>query len=56
MDEIYLCPDCYAEHQEPLEATLGHLVRCPECALLAETDPPGQALRPPIPLIERAAA
>ena len=56
MDEICLCPDCYAEHQEPLEATLGHLVRCPGCALLAESDQRGRELPPPIPLTERTAA
>jgi hypothetical protein len=47
MDELFLCPDCYELHDEPAEATLGHLVRCLACDLAAET-----ALaeaRPPIP-------
>jgi len=26
-DERFFCPDCCAEHREPLEATLGHIAR-----------------------------
>jgi hypothetical protein len=33
MDDIFLCPDCHAEHQEPLEASLGHVARCLTCEL-----------------------
>ncbi len=36
MDDRYLCPDCSAEHSEPLEATLGHLALCLTCAVAAE--------------------
>jgi hypothetical protein len=32
-DERFFCPDCSAEHREPLEATLGHIARCLTCAL-----------------------
>ena len=56
MDEIYLCPDCYAEHQEPLEATLGHLVRCLSCALRAAADEPRRPLPVTLAPQERAAA
>jgi hypothetical protein len=34
MDDTYLCPDCHAEHTEPLDAVLGHLARCLTCATL----------------------
>jgi hypothetical protein len=34
MDDIYLCPDCHAEHTEPQDAALGHLARCLTCAVL----------------------
>ena len=37
MDDIYYCPDCRAEHQEPIEATLGHVARCLTCAVLNES-------------------
>lgn len=33
MDDMFLCPDCRAEHQEPLEAVLGHVARCLTCEL-----------------------
>ena len=33
MDEIYFCPNCLAEHTEPLDAALGHVVRCLTCAI-----------------------
>ena len=36
MDDIYLCPDCRAQHSEPAEAVLGHLVRCTSCLMLLE--------------------
>ncbi|MGB8265586.1 MAG: hypothetical protein WCE44_04630 [Candidatus Velthaea sp.] len=36
MDTPFLCPDCGIEHDEPGEARLGHLVRCPDCALSVE--------------------
>jgi len=39
MDDVYFCPDCRAEHQEPLEATLGHEARCMTCELLAGAHP-----------------
>ncbi len=35
MDDVFLCPDCHAEHNEPLEATLGHVARCLTCEMLA---------------------
>jgi hypothetical protein len=34
MDDLFLCPDCHAEHAEPLDASLGHVVRCLTCELL----------------------
>ncbi len=37
MDDCYLCPDCYAEHNELLEAALGHFALCATCAIAAET-------------------
>jgi hypothetical protein len=36
MEELYLCPDCRAEHAEPYEAVLGHHARCVACALVLE--------------------
>jgi hypothetical protein len=33
MDDRFLCPDCSAEHSEPLDATLGHVARCLTCAI-----------------------
>ena len=36
MDDIYLCPDCRAEHTEPEEAVAGHIARCLTCVLLLE--------------------
>jgi hypothetical protein len=36
MDVIYFCPDCRAEHAEPLEAVLGHRARCATCLMLLE--------------------
>jgi hypothetical protein len=36
MDDIFICPECRATHDEPLEATLGHLALCLACAILAE--------------------
>ena len=38
MDDICLCPDCHAEHRDPIDATLGHRVRCLACLTLAERD------------------
>jgi hypothetical protein len=35
MDEPYFCPDCLAEHTEPLDATLGHVARCLTCEIFA---------------------
>jgi len=35
MDELYFCPDCQAEHAEPLDAALGHVARCLTCEILA---------------------
>lgn len=45
MDDIYLCPDCRAEHADPYEATLGHIARCLGCALLLELLAEEQASR-----------
>jgi hypothetical protein len=36
MEDTYFCPDCRAEHTEPLEAVLGHIARCLGCAMLLE--------------------
>jgi hypothetical protein len=36
MDDRFFCPDCAAEHREPLEATLGMFARCLTCALVAD--------------------
>ncbi|HZO94747.1 MAG TPA: hypothetical protein VFB22_13455 [Candidatus Baltobacteraceae bacterium] len=33
MDTICLCPDCGAEHDEPAEPALGHVVRCLDCQI-----------------------
>jgi hypothetical protein len=46
MDDRFICPDCYAEHTEPLDAALGHLVRCLSCALAvdAANDSPHETL------------
>jgi hydrogenase maturation factor HypF (carbamoyltransferase family) len=38
MDDIFLCPDCLTEHREPLEARLGHRVRCSSCAMAVEIE------------------
>jgi hypothetical protein len=35
MDELYFCPDCLAEHTEPLDATLGHVARCLTCEIFS---------------------
>lgn len=56
MDDVFLCPDCYELHDEPAEATLGHLVRCLACELAAEAAlaevhpelPAGISLAPPL--------
>ncbi len=56
MDELFLCPDCYELHDEPAEATLGHLVRCLACDLDAKAAlmearpliPRGISLAPPL--------
>jgi hypothetical protein len=36
MNAPYICPDCSAEHDEPFEATLGHLARCLDCLVADE--------------------
>jgi hypothetical protein len=36
MEDIYVCPDCRAEHAEPFEPALGHIARCMSCAMLLE--------------------
>jgi hypothetical protein len=36
MDDIYLCPDCRAEHSEPYEAVAGHIARCESCVMLLD--------------------
>jgi hypothetical protein len=36
MEDTYFCPDCRAEHTEPLDAVLGHIARCLSCAILLE--------------------
>ena len=33
---LYLCPDCHAAHDEPLEPALGLEAPCPDCALERE--------------------
>jgi hypothetical protein len=40
MDETFFCPDCGAEHLEPIEATLGHFARCVDCVVVAEAREP----------------
>lgn len=45
MEDTYLCPDCRAEHSEPLEPALGHLVRCASCVMLLEILSDEQAFR-----------
>ena len=32
----FLCPDCGDEHGQPADATLGHHLRCLDCALEVE--------------------
>jgi hypothetical protein len=39
MDELYFCPDCLAEHTEPLDAGLGHVARCLTCEIVAGSKP-----------------
>jgi hypothetical protein len=36
MEDVYLCPDCRAEHAEPHEAVLGHIARCMSCVMLLD--------------------
>jgi hypothetical protein len=36
MDDQFFCRECGAEHLEPADARLGHLVICLECALRNE--------------------
>lgn len=55
MDETYLCPDCRAEHSEPLEAVLGHIARCMSCVMLLEALADEQALHEQILEIRVAA-
>jgi hypothetical protein len=55
MDDIYLCPDCHAEHTEPQEAVLGHVARCLSCLMLLEALAEEQALRAEIVEIRIAA-
>jgi hypothetical protein len=45
MEDIYLCPDCRAEHSEPFEAVLGHIARCLSCVMLLEILSDEQAFR-----------
>lgn len=37
MDDIFICPECRAAHDDPLEATLGHFALCLTCAVVIET-------------------
>jgi hypothetical protein len=37
MDDLFLCPDCHAEHGEPLAPSLGHRVRCLSCEMMDGT-------------------
>jgi hypothetical protein len=55
MDNTYLCPDCRAEHSEPLEAVLGHIARCMSCVMLLEVLADEQAFRAEILEIRVAA-
>jgi hypothetical protein len=55
MDDLYLCPDCFELHAEPLEATLGHLARCPDCALAAELREQAHDVSGDVELVARAA-
>lgn len=55
MEDIYLCPDCRAEHTEPYEAVLGHVARCMTCVMLLEALIDEQALRAEILAIRVAA-
>jgi hypothetical protein len=50
MDHLYFCPDCHAEHGEPADAALGHLVRCLACAIGSEA-----AVKPPRVAVEAIA-
>jgi hypothetical protein len=49
---LYLCPDCHAAHDEPLEAMPGLHVPCPDCLLEREI---AAARVDPALLIPRAA-
>lgn len=40
MDEPFLCPDCHALHDEPAEPVLGHVARCLDCEIAAESAAP----------------
>ena len=55
MDDIYLCPDCRAEHAEPYEAVLGHIARCMSCVMFLEILNEEQTLRAEIQEIRIAA-
>ncbi len=55
MDDIYLCPDCRAEHAEPYEAVLGHIARCFTCVILHEAPTGEQAIHREIMEIHVAA-
>ena len=43
--ETYICRDCGAEHDEPLEATLGHFALCFTCAVERDGESPSDAPR-----------
>jgi hypothetical protein len=36
MTTFVQCPQCSQTHEQPLEATLGLIVPCPDCSLAAE--------------------
>jgi hypothetical protein len=38
MDAQLFCRECGADHDDPADARLGHLVICLDCALAAEAD------------------
>ena len=44
MDDLFLCPDCFALHEEPAEPVLGHLARCPDCEIATELAAPAMPL------------
>jgi hypothetical protein len=54
MDDLFRCPDCHAQHDEPLDAPLGHISRCFTCAVLAEANEAVSLVepirRPPVPI------